>query len=79
VEDADGGARDRENGDLMLHGHFEVATGGVIIALAITVPAAEILHEAAIHHVFHREILEGMWDVGQREGLDSLLPATPGV
>ena len=55
------------------------SVGGVIVALAITLPAAEILHEAAIHRMFHTELLEGVWDVGQHEGLDGLLPEAPGA
>lgn len=50
----------------------------LVVTLAIALPTAEILQEATSHGVFHRDLLEGMWNVDRQAGLDDLLPGVPG-
>jgi uncharacterized membrane protein YphA (DoxX/SURF4 family) len=50
----------------------------VVIVLALALPTAEILHDAARYDVFHVDALEGVWRVDQRSGLDDLLPDAAG-
>jgi hypothetical protein len=52
--------------------------GGVLVALVLGVPSAEILRSAIRHGVFHRDDLEGAWIVERRSGLDDFFPSEPG-
>jgi len=58
--------------------HAPLLVQSLVITLAIALPTAEILHEATSYGVFHRDLLEGMWNVDRQAGLDDLLPDTPG-
>ena len=51
---------------------------GILVALVLGVPSAEILRSAVRHGVFHRDDLEGAWIVENRAGLDDLFPSDPG-
>jgi hypothetical protein len=50
----------------------------LLVALVLALPTAEILRDAVRYGVFHRGVLEGMWNVDGSDGLDGLLPETPG-
>jgi hypothetical protein len=46
----------------------------LVVVLVLGLPAGDIVHKAFQRRVFTRDALEGAWDVGERSGLDDLLP-----